>query len=76
MEGAKGWLNDLKIRASYGTQGNEGGIDSMSYVDQYSVSWDGSAHSLSYAYYANPDLTPSSSTQLKICSEDSSILFR
>ena len=57
MEGAKGWLNDLKIRASYGTQGNEGGIDSMSYVDQYSVSWDGSAHSLSYAYYANPDLT-------------------
>lgn len=57
MEGARGWLQDLKLRASYGTQGNESGINSMSYVDQYSVSWDGSQHSLSYAYYANPDLT-------------------
>ncbi len=56
---AKSWLNDLKFRASYGTQGNErvtsGGY--TPYVDQYGVVWDGSSLGYSQGFYGNPNLT-------------------
>lgn len=60
MSNARGWLNDLKIRASYGTQGNENigtGYMYTPYQDQWAVSWDGTNLSLSQVYYGNPDLT-------------------
>ena len=63
MAETKGWLDDFKIRASYGTQGNEGILNSNGtnqYYpahDQYAVTWDGSALGYSYAFYGNPDIT-------------------
>lgn len=61
-ENASGWLNDLKLRASYGTQGNENILPGYAYgytpyQDQYSVTWDGSALGYTIAFYGNPDLT-------------------
>lgn len=56
MQGAT-WVNDLKIRASYGTQGNEDVLNYTPYVDQYSITWDGTALGSSPSFYGNPDLT-------------------
>ena len=41
MQGAE-WINDLKLRASYGTQGNESVLNYTPYMDQYGITWDGS----------------------------------
>lgn len=67
MSGTNSWLNDLKIRASYGTQGNENIPLSLNgaysgriwtlYQDLYSVTWDGSQLGTTRAFYGNPDLT-------------------
>ena len=62
MKNASSWLNDLKIRASYGTQGNENILPGYDYAytpytDQYSVVWTGSELAYTYAFYGNPDLT-------------------
>ena len=57
MQGASSWLNDLKIRASYGTQGNENVLNYMPYQDQYTVSYDGSSIGYTTTFYGNPDLT-------------------
>lgn len=62
MQGAKGWLDDLKIRASYGTQGNENILSGYlygytPYMDQYEVTWDGSSLGYGIVFYGNPDLT-------------------
>ena len=64
MSGASNWLNDLKLRASYGTQGNEDilvGDDTYNaytpYVDQYTVNWTGSELATSPSFFGNPDLT-------------------
>lgn len=51
------WINDLKLRASYGTQGNENVLNYTPYVDQYTVTWDGSQLGTAYHFYGNPDLT-------------------
>ncbi len=58
MQGAQSWLNDLKLRASYGTQGNENmpGVYNA-YEDQYAVTWDGTSLGTSIAFYGNPELT-------------------
>ena len=56
MQGAE-WINDLKLRASYGTQGNESVLNYTPYMDQYSISWDGSQLGYSTSFYGNPDLT-------------------
>lgn len=58
LQGTKGWLDDLKVRASYGTQGNEN-ISGNYYpaYDQYAVTWDGSALGYSYYYYGDKDLS-------------------
>lgn len=62
MSGASHWLNDLKLRASYGTQGNENILPGYiygytPYQDLYSVTWDGSQLGYSVSFYGNPDLT-------------------
>ena len=57
MADTKNWLDDLKIRASYGTQGNEGLDNYYPAHDQYEVSWDGSSLGYSYYYYGNPDIS-------------------
>lgn len=60
MSNARTWLHDLKLRASYGTQGNENigtGYMYTPYQDQWTVIWDGSNLSTSQAFYGNPDLT-------------------
>lgn len=58
MQGASSWLNDLKLSASYGTQGNENlGANYMYYVDQFEVTWDGSSLGYNPIFYGNPDLT-------------------
>lgn len=54
---ARSWLNDLKIRASYGTQGNEGLDNYTPYMDQYIVSWNGTELGYSQSYWGNPDIT-------------------
>lgn len=41
MEGAREWLNELKIRASYGNVGNQGGIDRYSGVALYNYHGNG-----------------------------------
>ena len=62
MQNASGWLNDLKLRASYGTQGNENILPGYDYAytpytDQYAVTWDGAKLGYSYVFYGNPELT-------------------
>ncbi|MBQ9399596.1 MAG: TonB-dependent receptor [Bacteroidales bacterium] len=57
MADTKGWLDDLKLRASYGTQGNQGTTNWYPCYDQYAISWDGAALGYSYSYYGNPDLS-------------------
>ena len=54
---AKEWINDLKIRVSYGTQGNQEIDNYYPANDQYSVGWDGSHLYTSLDYYGNPDLS-------------------
>ena len=56
MQGAE-WINDLKLRASYGTQGNESVLNYTPYMDQYGITWDGSKLGYSTTFYGNPDLT-------------------
>lgn len=57
-------MNDLKLRASYGTQGNESILSEYDYAyvytpyqDQYTVTWNGSELGYSPEFYGNPDLT-------------------
>ena len=62
MEGTNSWLNDLKLRASYGTQGNENILPGEAYgytpyTDQYIVEWNGSALSYNTVFYGNKNLT-------------------
>ena len=51
------WINDLKLRASYGTQGNESLLNYTPYQDQYSITWDGKSLGYDYSFYGNPNLT-------------------
>ncbi len=62
MAGTSSWLDDLKIRASYGTQGNESILPGDDYAytpyqDQYAVGWNGSELYYSPVFYGNPELT-------------------
>ena len=58
MEESSTWLNMLKVRASFGQQGNDGIGNNYAYIDQYNMTgvngvWDVA----SLAYKGNPDLT-------------------
>ena len=67
MEGTKGWLDNLKVRASYGVIGNQNGISYHSGYQTWNYgvgSWDGSGNAtypktttLSKAAWANDALT-------------------
>ncbi len=57
MLGTKTWLDDLKLRASYGTQGNQEVDSYYPFTDQYAIGWNGSDLSAGLYYYGNPDLT-------------------
>ena len=71
------WLNDLKIKASYGTQGNDGILDQYGYVvyqpylKQYTVSNNNGAFSVVESYRGNKDLTWEKSKNLNIGIESS-----
>jgi TonB-linked SusC/RagA family outer membrane protein len=66
MEGTKSWLNNLKLKASYGQQGNDnlgrstgsGKYYYYAYTDQYTMTGDASGFSDgTLAYKGNKDLT-------------------
>jgi len=66
MEGAKSWLSNLKLKASYGQQGNDnlgrntgsGRYYYYAYTDQYNMTGDASGFSDgALAYKGNKDLT-------------------
>ena len=56
MENAN-WVNDLKLRASYGTQGNESMLNYTPYQDLWDVTWDGSQLGYTPSFYGNPNLS-------------------
>lgn len=57
MRGAA-WVDMLKVKASYGEQGNDGVGNDYAYVDQYSVSGAAGRYSdVTLSYKGNPELT-------------------
>lgn len=60
------WINLLKVKASYGVQGNDNILNDYAYVDQYSLSNDNDNQSLVLGYKANKDLTWESSHNFNI----------
>ena len=50
-------VNMLKLKASYGIQGNDGLGSNFPYSDQYSHSWDGTNYALQLTYKGNENLT-------------------
>lgn len=75
MEGTRGWLDNLKLRAGFGITGNQDGIDSYkslslmgtisggAYYDQASDSW---KQSYGIVQNANPDLKWESTAQTNV----------
>jgi iron complex outermembrane receptor protein len=75
MEGTKGWLDNLKLRAGYGVTGNQAGIDEYAslptigissgsqYYDVVSGTW---KNSYGFTRNANPDLKWESTAQTDI----------
>jgi outer membrane receptor protein involved in Fe transport len=51
------FIDNLKIRSSYGTQGNDGIAGTTLYLDQYTMVSDGTNVSPTLSYRAAPDLT-------------------
>lgn len=71
------WLNDLKVKASYGTQGNDGILDIYGYLvyqpylKQYSISNNNGQFSVVETYRGNKDLTWEKSKNLNVGIESS-----
>lgn len=57
MESTHSWLSELKLRATYGTQGNEDLANYYPYTDQYTVTISEGKLGTEIYYYGNPDLT-------------------
>ena len=51
------WVNDLKFKASYGTQGNDGLGNNQPYLDQYEVVPNGGEIGINYIFRGNKDIT-------------------
>ena len=72
MENSSDWLNNLSLRASYGTVGNDaityptGGTNYYAYKTQYSIMNSDGSFSLSKYYEGNPDLTWETSYNLNV----------
>ncbi len=60
------WIDNLAIKASYGTTGNNSIGNYYAYKDQYSVSPDGEGFAVSQVYWGNPDLTWETSHNLNV----------
>lgn len=57
MENTHDWLSELKLRATYGTQGNEDLTNYYPYTDQYNVTISEGKLGTEIYYYGNPDLS-------------------
>ncbi len=57
MESTRGWLSELKLRATYGTQGNESLTNYYPYTDQWTVTVSEGKLGTEIYYYGNRDLT-------------------
>jgi len=51
------WINLLKLKASYGTQGNDNLGNYYAYADQFSVSNSNGQYSVAFSYKGNKDIT-------------------
>ena len=51
------WIDMLKVKASFGTQGNDNIGNYYAYLDQYTVSNSNGDFAVSYAYKGNKDIT-------------------
>ena len=51
------WINDLKFKASYGTQGNDGLTNNKPYLDQYQVVPNGGEIGINYIFRGNKEIT-------------------
>jgi len=51
------WINMLKVKASYGTQGNDNIGNYYAYLDQYTVSNSNGDFAVAFAYKGNKDIT-------------------
>lgn len=60
------WLNQLKLRASFGQQGNDNIGNYYAYLDQYSIDGSTSWSDGSLAYKGNPDITWETSNSFNI----------
>ncbi|MCH5224455.1 MAG: SusC/RagA family TonB-linked outer membrane protein [Muribaculaceae bacterium] len=67
LEEASSWLNMLKLKASFGQQGNDNIGNYYAYMDQYTMTGvDGVWNVASLAYKGNPDLTWETSNAFNI----------
>ncbi|MBO5188608.1 MAG: TonB-dependent receptor [Alistipes sp.] len=57
MEKTANWLDELKVKASYGVQGNDNLPNDYAYMDQYSVGSVDGDFALTLAYKGNPEIT-------------------
>lgn len=57
MENTRDWLSELKLRATYGTQGNESLSNYYPYTDQWTVTISEGKLGTEIDYYGNRDLT-------------------
>ncbi len=57
MEKTANWLDELKLKASYGVQGNDSLTNDYAYMDQYSVKSVDGQFALALAYKGNPEIT-------------------
>ncbi len=60
------WLNQLKLRASFGQQGNDAIGNDYAYLDQYSIDGSTSWSDGVLAYKGNPDLTWETSNSFNV----------
>ena len=66
MENANTWLNQLKLRASFGQQGNDNVGNYYAYLDQYSINGSTSWSDGALYYKGNPDLTWETSNSFNV----------
>ena len=66
MESANTWLNQLKLRGSFGQQGNDDIGNYYAYLDQYSIDGATQWSDGALAYKGNPDLTWETSNSFNV----------
>jgi TonB-linked SusC/RagA family outer membrane protein len=67
LSGASDWVNHLKLKASFGQQGNDNIGNNYAYTDQFSVTGaDGVFSDANLAYKGNPDITWETSNSFNV----------